>query len=92
MLETEKLSNKEICHLLYNLEKDENGQFNRLNAANHWKEMQKAGMTKKEVEIHKDDKTTFSLIELEAKLPQEVVEIFGKEKAELVSDIIKIFN
>lgn len=88
----EHLSNKEICSLLYELEKDESGKLNVIEVANAWSEMHEAGMTKEEVLIHKDESTTFKLTMLEEKTPAELSIIFGVEKAKLITKIIDIFK
>lgn len=88
----EHLSNKEICSLLYELEKDDSGKINVKEAIDNWSEMKSSGMTKEEVLIHKDESTTFSLVSLEQKTPAELSIIFGVEKAKLVTKIIDIFK
>jgi hypothetical protein len=54
--------------------------------------MKSSGMTKEEVLIHKDESTTFSLVSLEQKTPEELSTIFGEEKANLIIKIVDIFN
>jgi hypothetical protein len=91
-MNTEHLSNEEICSLLYELEKDDSGKLNVIEVANAWSEMHEAGMTKEEVLVHKDESTTFSLVSLEQKTPEELSTIFGEEKANLIIKIVDIFN
>lgn len=91
-MNTEHLSNEEICSLLYELEKDDSGKINIKEAIDNWSEMKSSGMTKEEVLIHKDESTTFSLVNLEQKTPAELSTIFGEEKANLIIKIVDIFN
>lgn len=91
-MNTEHLSNEEICSLLYELEKDDSGKINVKEAIDNWSEMKSSGMTKEEVLIHKDESTTFSLVSLEQKTPAELSTIFGEEKSNLITKIVDIFN